>query len=362
MTGLLSRGRASVFIGILICGVGATGAWGQSASTPLTTPKLFKTLPSICPTPDGLAMDAAGNIIFACPNYGDMTQPAVFMKIAPDNTLSLFAKCPVLAKTGRACPMGVDFGPDGGLYVSDNQPWPGTEAGKDEGRILKLNFKDGNLVSHEVVAHGMSHPNGIKYHDGYLYVTQSMLPKFKTKQLTSAVYRFKASERDVRVNNDATDKNLLVTFKTLNMDCQYGLDGLVFDSKGNFFVGNFGDGTLHKITFDKDGNIASNTLFAKGDNMRTTDGICIDKADNIYVADFSENRICKVSPDGKIVVVAQSADCDGSKGGLDQPGEPIVRGNELIVSNFDMVTGPDKVNTGHDAPYTLSVIDMNAIK
>ena len=34
----------------------------------------------------------------------------------------------------------------------------------------------------------------------------------------------------------------------------------------------------------------------------------------------------------------------------------IGRGDEVIVSNFDMVTGPDKVNSGHDYPYTLSVI------
>ncbi len=31
----------------------------------------------------------------------------------------------------------------------------------------------------------------------------------------------------------------------------------------------------------------------------------------------------------------------------------------LIVSCFDMVTGPDKVNTGHDKPYTMAVIPMD---
>jgi len=30
----------------------------------------------------------------------------------------------VLAETGHAYPMGIAFGPDGDLYVCDNQNWP----------------------------------------------------------------------------------------------------------------------------------------------------------------------------------------------------------------------------------------------
>ncbi len=77
------------------------------------------------------------------------------------------------------------------------------------------------------------------------------------------------------------------------------------------------------------------------------------------MADFSNNAICVVSPDGKVRQLAASPDCDGSAGGLDQPGEPLVRGKELIVANFDMVTGPDKLNSGHDEPQTLSVIPLD---
>ncbi|MDD5327493.1 MAG: phage head-tail adapter protein [Phycisphaerae bacterium] len=331
-------------------------------SKPVTQSKLFMKLPDSCPTPDGMAMDKDGNIILACPNYGDMNKPAVFMKIDKQDNISLFAVCPVLEKTGRGCPMGIDIGPDGGLYVCDNQGWPGTEEGKDQGRILKLMVESPEKVKTEVVAYGMSHPNGIKYKDGKLYVTQSLLPNIKSEQLVSGVYCFDASERDVKVNNDASDKNLLIQFKTYNMSCQYGLDGLVFDSEGNLYVGNFGDGTLHKIVLGEDGKVISNSVFAKGANMRTTDGICIDGNDNIYVADFSENAICKVTPDGKIQILAKSPDCDGSDGGLDQPGEPIVRGNKLIISCFDVVTGPDKVNTKHDYPYTMAYIDIEALK
>lgn len=352
--------------GICVTGLLASGCCSickRGPVKPLTQSKLFMELPDACPTPDGLTMDRDGNIIFACPNYAENhVKPAVFMKIDKQDKLSLYATCPVLEKTGVACPMGIDFGPDGGLYVCDNQGWPGTEKGKDEGRILKLTISNGQVTRTEVVAFGMSHPNGIKYQDGKLYVTQSMLPKIKSKELVSALYRFNASDRDIKVNNDKSDKSLLIPFKTYNLACQYGLDGLVFDSNGNLFLGNFGDGTVHKITFDGKGSVKSNKVFAKSPNMRTTDGMCVDEKDNIYVADFSENAICRVRPCGKVEIVAKSPDTDGADGGLDQPGEPIVRGGKLIVSNFDMVTGPDKVNKKHDKPYTLSVMDLDLIK
>ena len=37
--------------------------------------------------------------------------------------------------------------------------------------------------------------------------------------------------------------------------------------------------------------------------MRTTDGICIDENDNIYVADFSNNAVCQVDPQGRITAL-----------------------------------------------------------
>jgi sugar lactone lactonase YvrE len=329
---------------------------------PITESALFLTLPDSCPTPDGMTMDAEGNIILACPNYGDMSLPGVFMKIGKDNKISLYAECPILEKTGRSCPMGIDMGPDGSLYVTDNQGWPGKPEGQNEGRILKLKIANGKVEKTEIVASGMSHPNAVKYYNGKIYVTQSMLPAMVSEQLVSAIYRFDESDRNVVLNNDRSDKSFLVEFKTYNMGCQYGLDGMSFDSKGNLFVGNFGDGTIHKVTFDGSGAVTSNEVFAQSPNMRTIDGICMDGDDNIYVADFSENAVCKVTPSGEVVVLARSPDCDGSKGGLDQPGEPIVRGNELIISNFDMVTGPDKVNTAHDRPSTMSVIHLDKIK
>ncbi len=333
-----------------------TASSGQETAGTLLTPQLLVKLPEICPTPDGLALDADGNVIVACPNYADQTHPAVLMKIDPQNRARLWCRVPPHPQTGVACPMGIAFGPGGDLYIADNQGWV---KANNKGRILRLVIKDGQPVASKVVAYGMSHPNGVRVHRGHVYVTQSMLLKEGDEPLVSGVYRFGVDDEGVKVNNTLQDKNLLVTFKTLDPDCQYGADGLVFDSQGNLYVGNFGDATLHKITFDAAGKVTSNARWAKSEQMKSIDGICIDSQDNIYVADFSNNAICIVSPQGKVRLLAKSPDCDGSQGGLDQPGEPLVRGKQLVISNFDMVTGPDKLNSGHDYPYTLSVIELD---
>jgi len=322
----------------------------------LKKPKLLVKLPEICPNPDGLAMDAEGNVIVACPNYADQTHPAVLMKIDAKDRVRLFCKVPTHPKTGVACPMGIAFGPGGDLFIVDNQGWV---KANNYGRILRLKMKDGQPVATKVVAYGIGHPNGIRVHKGHIYVTHSMILKKGEEPLISGVYRFKIDDEGVKVDNTLEDKNLIATFKTLNLDCQYGADGLAFDSKGNLYVGNFGDATIHKIGFDAKGNVESNERWAKADCMKSIDGICVDSKDNIYVADFSANAICVVSPDAKVRVLAKSPDCDGSKGGLDQPGDPLVRGKQLIIANFDMVTGPDKLNSGHDRPYTISVIELD---
>jgi len=340
--------------------------------------KPFAVFPSTCTTPDGMAIDSKGRLVIAAPNFNDTTKPAAIFRIdEPGGAPYLWVHVPPLEKTGLAAPMGICFGPEGELYVCDNQGWSGSEKGANEGRLLRLDFKDDKLAACAVIASGMEHPNGVKFHNGMLYVTQSSLSKIKdpSGKLVSGVYRFKPTDRNIAVKNTREDTQLILTLVTQNPYCQYGLDGIVFDAKGDLLLGNFGDGTIHRATFDASGKVASCTVFAKTNfdysdpaskgfieraantKMRTTDGMCVDDAGNIYVADFSNNAIAKVTPEGTISVVRRDPDGDGQNGGLNQPGEPILWKGRLVVSNFDAVVGPDKVNKKKaDLPCTLSVI------
>lgn len=326
----------------------------------LQTSTLFVELPEYCPTPDGMAIAPDGDLIVACPNFANPAMPACLMRITPDKQVSKWIDVPALPETGVACPMGIAFNDRGDLYICDNQGWSGSVQGRGKGRLLRLIFDSRGMLQETVtVAHGMEHPNGIRIRDGKVYVTQSSLSAIPSDKLVSGVYCFNEDDRDIEVTNTQADKNLLATVVTQNPQVQYGLDGITFDKKGNLYVGNFGDGAIHKITLDAEGNVLSNTIWAQDSTQLTsTDGICMDEAGNMYVADFSVNAIARITPDGKITRIAQSPDCDGSNGGLDQPGEPIVWNGKLIVSCFDIVTGPDKVNTGHDKPYTLAQLEL----
>ena len=321
---------------------------------------LFLLLPDCCPTPDGMAIAPDGNLILACPNFANQDMPACLMRITPDKRISKWIDIPVLPETGVACPMGIAFNDKGNLYVCDNQGWTGSEKGRCKGRLLKLVFDAQGMLEETVtVAYGMEHPNGVRIHNGKVYVTQSSLSAIPSENLVSGVYCFDEDDCGIEVTNTLKDKNLLATVITNNQQVQYGLDGIVVDKDGNLYVGNFGDGAIHKIILDEAGNVVSNNVWVKdAEQLTSTDGMCMDDKGNIYVADFSVNAIARITPDGKIARIAQSPDCDGSDGSLDQPGEPIVWNGKLIVSCFDMVTGPDKVNTGHDKPYTLAQLDL----
>ena len=323
--------------------------------------RLFAPLPDFIATPDGMAVDGEGNLILACPNYADQRLPGCLARITPDGKIAKWVDVPVCAETGLASPMGIAFGPDGDLYVCDNQGWPGEERLQNKGRILRLRIRDDRVVACTEVARHMEHPNGMRIRDGYVYVTQSSLAQVKHPEglLVSCVYRFGLDEHDIEITNTLADRHILATFVTHDPDCQYGVDGIEFDPQGRLYVGNFGDGAVYRLTMDADGRVLENVVWARDpDQLVSTDGMIMDEAGNLYIADFCANAIVKVTPDGRVARLAQSPDCDGLDGGLDQPGEPIIWRGQLVISCFDLVTGGKSVNTGHEMPATLAALDL----
>lgn len=323
--------------------------------------KLFTILPEYVKTPDGMEIDKKGNLILSCPNFAEEGSSGCVLRISPDGKAEKWFDVPVHPETGVARNMGIAFDDKGGLFLCDNQGWSEKPELLYKGRLLRVQTEENGYSSYKVVAYHMEHPNGVRYRNGYVYVTQSYMHPVKREDglLVSGVYRFSVEDENIRVNNDLDDKNLLCTFVTKNPDCQYGADGIVFDEEGNLYVGNFGDGEVYRITFDENGNVQSNLPFA-GDKqeLQSTDGMCFDKDGNLYVADFSANAVARISPEGKVERIASSPDTDGLKGELNQPGEPICYGGKVVLSCFNLVTGPDKVNTGHTMPCTLAYLDI----
>lgn len=323
----------------------------------LAVAKLFVTLPESCPTPDGLAIAPDGSLTLACTNYANKgEQPGILLSINSDRTVSTLRK--TLGETyGQTSgkkennisrPMGIAYARDGSLYVCDS------------GRILRLTFKGRSIATTEVVAYGLTSPNGIRIHNGALYASLLQMKNIKTANMTSAIYRFSLDDRNIKVTSTERDAQLLFKVETKNPDRQFGLDGLVFDKKGHLFTGNFGDGEIYKLTLSANGQkVIDKEIYAQLPNDTGLDGITIDENGNLYVAGFLKNQIVKVDTAKNVTVIAEYPDNNSTNGELDQPSEVLVYGNKLVISNFDLMKGKGIVNTKHSAPYTLSYIELN---
>ena len=327
-------------------------------------PKLFALLDNYVNTPDGMAVAPDGELVLACPNYADQRTPGCLVRFNEKREGRKWVEVPPHPDTRLASPMGIEFGPDGDLYICDNQGWPGKSELLFKGRILRMRIEGDRIVKTTVVAEGMEHPNGMRIRDGYVYVTQSMLSRVHDPSglLTSCVYRFPLEAEGIQVTNTLADEHIIYTVLTHNPDCQYGLDGIEFDHEGNLIVGNFGDGTLHRIWFDRDRNVKGDEIWIKDSaNLKSTDGMKMDEKGNLYIADFCANAIARVSPDNVVTRIAQSPDTDGFNGELDQPGEPCIWNGLLVISCFDLVTDDYNINTAHELPATLSYLTLEEI-
>lgn len=349
---------------LCLAGFCAAVAAADVVSTRAAAPKaeLLVALPDYCNTPDGMALLKDRSIIVSVPNFNDETKPPVLMRITPNNKAEKFYEFatpfPGLPKgVDRIAPMGIVASPAGDLFFADMQYMKDKN---QKSRMWKLVVKNGKVEKMVLVASGFNVANGLAIHGGNVYITESVLEE-GSQPLTSAVLRFKLNEESVVLKTPLkNDPHIVTTFKSYKTDWGFGADGIEFDSKGNLFVGLFGDGVMHKIIFNKDGSVKSNEVFTKAPGkLINCDGMHRDAANNLYVADSAANAIQIIRPNGAVETLWQNEDVkDKLTGQLDQPCEALVRGNEIIVSNMDWPF-PKFKNTKYQLPATLSVIKLN---
>ena len=144
-------------------------------------PTLFADLGDECYTPDGMTIsDETGMLYLSVPNFGrmdenmvkaDSAQGGYLYEVDQEGKATRILEFPVLEKTGQAGPMGLDFGPDGNLYVCDNQYFHNPDYCS---RILRVVFVDGKPTQEvQVAVEGLKLANGMTWFNGNLFVSDS---------------------------------------------------------------------------------------------------------------------------------------------------------------------------------------------
>ena len=343
-----------------LCLFGGCKQEGGTTGDAANKPKLFMSLPDYINTPDGMTLDPdTGNIILAAPNFNDANAPGLLMQIDPQNKLTKYIDMPLHPTTGYGCPMGLDFGPDGHLYVADNQYFYDKDHAS---RLMRVTVENGKPTGVEVVVDGFKLSNAVIWKGDTVFVSDTFMDHPDTPGL-SAVYKFSLEELNagpVHLKPLGTDPHLIARIVTTpnHRNDVAGADGLTIDTKGNLYIASFGDGKIHKLTFDDEGNVAEQSIFVAKTGLPCSDGLFCDlSTDEIYVADSEQNAIHIISPDGSLRTLWKNGDTNGADGGLDQPCETLIRGDELIIVNFDMPF-PGLLNAAFDKPYTMSVIQL----
>lgn len=333
----------------------------KGPEVPLKKAQTLVQLPDYVNTPDGMCLMPDNSVLISAPNVNDQKQSPWILRLTTDNKIEKFFDPIRHPDTGKAFPFGICVDPDSGdVYYADLQ-W--FVAGKPnwKSRVVHLHIKDGKPTKATVLASGLIVSNAVYIRNGYLYTTDTMTVP-DSKPLVSSIFRFKLSEETVEVKQPLEkDPHRIGTILSFNDKIPFGSDGLTFDSKGNMYVGNFADGTVHKFEFDEKGQPKQPAdkpcpIWAKAPFMKSCDGITYNKkTDKIYVADSQANAIQVVSMDGSVQCLAQELTYDGANGKLDQPCEVVFRGKDMIISNFDMpVEGG--VNKKFEVPNFMSII------
>lgn len=328
-------------------------------------PELFLALDEkICSVPDGLAVDGDGDIILSAPNYIDYEQVggAKLFKIDKNRNVSIwFSDLPKHPDTGKVHPMGIEFGPDGNLYIADNQYFNNKDY---KSRILRVVVENGQPVRCEVAASGFKLANAVRWHGDRIFVSDTHFD-LKDKKDQSGVYAISLQELnkgEVKLKPDGKDEHLVAqyTAKPSGTDTENdGADGVTFDSQGRMYCGLFGDGVISRTTFDASGAPVTQEIIVDDPSITCCDGmICDTRTDKIYITNSKRNSIHIYDVKANTFrIMSENDDTTGENGLLDQPCEPLVMGNKLIVVNFDMPF-PGMKNTTHDSPITLSVLTL----
>ncbi|MFO7936274.1 MAG: hypothetical protein R6V06_01540 [Kiritimatiellia bacterium] len=332
----------------------------------LYRPALFKRFGEHVNVPDGLAQDEQGNIYCAAPNFVNKSYPGTIMKMnGATGEWSVFVPGLIHPDTGRGAPMGMEFGEDGHLYYCDNQYFFDKNY---KSRIMRVIIgANGEPSRIEPVVENIKLANAMRTRGNAIYFTETFFD-IKGRNF-GGVYRIPISafkHQPVQLlpkeqwKQDPYCIGVTETEPLSHRNDAAAADGLCFDKDGNIYTGNFGDGHLYTMRLRHDGTYEKpETLINDPQRLPCADGICYyPEREWIIITDSERNAVLYWDiRKEELGTLWMNGDTDGGDGLLDQPCEPMVWKNKLLVVNFDM-SFPGLLNTENDDVHTISVIQL----
>jgi DNA-binding beta-propeller fold protein YncE len=352
-------------------------------------PKLLVSLTGDMSQPDGMTVNPKTKTIFLnCPNFnyrpnneGPKKFPGTLVRVKLDGDklasvekLFVYEEKVPFPETGQVGPMGLYFGPDGHLYVGDNQYFFNTN---NKSRMLRVKMDGDNPTGEvEVVVEGIKLANAVLWVGDKMYVTDTFLDRegefgggcvwmFTMEELAKAGTDGNPPIKVNPIQKMEDDPHCISvqTVKQLPGCGNGGIDGITVDKDGVLYFGNFGNGEMYRLVFDADGKPITDIIHEAGDYFGCCDGIFYDADTNkIYINDSQGNAIhafAPPAPGAKAVLETlwENGDTDGADGSLDQPCECVIVDGKMVIANFDWPF-PELLNTKTQEPNTLSVINL----
>ena len=295
--------------------------------------------------PWGVAADTSGNL------YVADTDNHTIRKITPAGVVTTLAGLPGSSGTNDATgssarfyqPQGVAVDSAGNVYVADTGNYTIRKI-TPAGVVSTLAGLAGNSGTNDATGSSARfyEPEGIAVNSAGTLIYVADTWNHTIRQIVSAgvVTTFAGSAGNPGTN-DGTGSSALFNQP----------QGIALDGAGNLYVGDTGSQTIRKITLAA----AVTTLAGSGGNYGTNDGtgssalfwapqgVALDNAANLYVADSFNNTIRKVSPSGVVTTLAGLAGSFGSVDGAGS-GARFWQPQGVAVNNAGIVCVADSAN------------------
>ncbi len=271
--------------------------------------------------PAGLAIDGTGDIFIADLGNNvvrEVTPDGNIQTVAGNGTQGYSGDFGVATQAQLHAPSGVAVDGSGHLYIADSGNNAIREVTTDgnispfAGNGLASYYGDSSTSTPTTPAQaGLNDPQDVAVgSNGTIYIVDT--GNSFVRAVANGAINYVAGSGSVGFAGDGGSATATTT-NTGPGVALYGPRAIAFDSAGNYYLADAGNGRIRKI--DTKGiitTVAGNgTLGFAGDgsaataaNLNQPSGVALDKQGNIYIADTSNGRIRKVSSAGTISTVA----------------------------------------------------------